>query len=189
MEFANKDYLFLLLLIIPYIIWFIMFRKKSEPTIRMADTYVFRFVDRSWKVILMPLQLILRIITFALLVVVLARPQTHDSMQNENIEGIDIMLAMDVSTSMLAEDLHDDSRNIKNRIEAAKTVAAEFIAKSMINNQQITVISRATSREEIGNDIYPPMKTSQHQVLHNVHPLGVNNHEVLYRRILGQMEY
>ncbi len=122
MEFANREYLLLLLLIIPYIIWYVMFRKKSEPTIRMADTFAFRYAPRSWKVMLMPVQPILRILAYTLLVVALARPQTHDSLKSETIEGIDMMLAMDVSTSMLAEDLSP------NRIEAAKKVAAEFIA-------------------------------------------------------------
>ena len=121
MEFANKEYLFLLLLIIPYLIWYVMFRKKSEPTIRMSDTFAFNYAPKSWRVKLMPLQLLLRIATFTLLVLVLARPQTSNSWKNKSVEGIDIMLAMDVSTSMLAEDLKP------NRIEAAKAVASEFI--------------------------------------------------------------
>lgn len=121
MEFANKEYLFLLMLIIPYLIWYVMYRKKSEPTLRMSDTFAFNYAPKSWRVRLMPLQLILRIITFILIVLVLARPQTSNSWKNKSVEGIDIMLAMDVSTSMLAEDLKP------NRIEAAKAVAAEFI--------------------------------------------------------------
>lgn len=133
--------MFLLLLIIPYIIWYVMFRKKSEPTILMADTNAFTFANRSWKVMLMPIQLLLRILTFTMLVMALARPQTHDSMQNESIEGIDIMLAMDVSTSMLAEDLRDDSRDIQNRLEAAKVVAAEFIAGRPNDNIGLTIFA------------------------------------------------
>ena len=121
MEFANKEYLFLLLLIIPYLIWYVMFRKKSEPTLRMSDTFAFNYAPKSWRVKLMPLQLLLRIITFTLIVIVLARPQTSNSWKNKSVEGIDIMLAIDVSTSMLAEDLKP------NRIEAAKAVASEFI--------------------------------------------------------------
>ena len=121
MEFANKEYLFLLLLIIPYLIWYVMYRKKSEPTIRMSDTFAFKYAPKSWRVRMMPLQLLLRIATFTLLVLVLARPQTSNSWKNKSVEGIDIMLAMDVSTSMLAEDLKP------NRIEAAKAVASEFI--------------------------------------------------------------
>jgi Ca-activated chloride channel family protein len=121
MEFANKEYLLLLLLIIPYLIWFLMYRKKSEPTMRMSDTRAYRYVSRSWKVTLMPLQLLLRLAVFTLLVLVLARPQTQNSWKDQTVEGIDIMLAMDVSTSMLAEDLKP------NRMEAAKKVASDFI--------------------------------------------------------------
>ena len=121
MEFANKEYLFLLLLIIPYLIWYVMFRKKSEPTLRMSDTFAFNYAPKSWRVRLMPLQLLMRIVTFTLIVIVMARPQTSNSWKNKSVEGIDIMLAIDVSTSMLAEDLKP------NRIEAAKAVAAEFI--------------------------------------------------------------
>ena len=121
MEFANKEYLFLLLLIIPYLIWYVMYRKKSEPTLRMSDTFAFNYAPKSWRVRLMPLQLLMRIVTFTLIVIVMARPQTSNSWKNKTVEGIDIMLAIDVSTSMLAEDLKP------NRIEAAKAVASEFI--------------------------------------------------------------
>jgi Ca-activated chloride channel family protein len=121
MEFANKEYLFLLVLVIPYIIWYAMYRKKSEPTMRMSDTFAFRYAPRSWRVTLMPILPVLRIVAFVALVVALARPQTHNSWKNQTVEGIDIMLAMDVSTSMLAEDLKP------NRMEAAKKVASDFI--------------------------------------------------------------
>ena len=102
MEFANKEYLLLLVLLIPYLIWYLMYRKKSEPTMRMSDTNAYRFAPRSWKVTLMPLQPLLRMAVFVLVVLVLARPQTQNSWKNQTVEGIDIMLAMDVSTSMLA---------------------------------------------------------------------------------------
>ena len=135
MEFANKEYLFLLLLMIPYIIWYLMYRKKSEPTIRMGDTSPFKYVGKSWRVRLMPLQLLLRLAVFTLVVIVLARPQTQNSWKNRTIEGIDIMLAMDVSTSMLAEDLKP------NRIEAAKQVAAEFISGRPDDNIGLTIFA------------------------------------------------
>ncbi len=135
MEFANKGFFLLLLLLIPYLVWFLMFRKKSEPTMRMSDTNAYRYAPRSWKVTLMPLQLLLRIATFVLVVIVLARPQTSNSWKNETVEGIDIMLAMDVSTSMLAEDLSP------NRIEAAKKVAAEFIAGRPDDNIGLTIFA------------------------------------------------
>ena len=135
MEFANKEYLFLLLLMIPYLIWYLMYRKKSAPTMRMSDTRAYRYAPRSWRVTLMPLQLLLRLAVFVLLVLVLARPQTQNSWKNETMEGIDIMLAMDVSTSMLAEDLKP------NRIEAAKQVAADFIIGRPNDNIGLTIFA------------------------------------------------
>jgi Ca-activated chloride channel family protein len=135
MEFANKEYLFLLLLLVPYIIWYMMYRKKTEPTIRMSDTHAYRFAPRSWKVVLMPIQLLLRVAVFVLLILILARPQTHHSWNNKSVEGIDIMLAMDVSGSMLAEDLKP------NRIEAAKQVAAEFIVGRPNDNIGLSIFA------------------------------------------------
>ena len=135
MEFANKEYLLLLLLIIPYLIWYVMYRKKTEPTMRMSDTFAFRYAPRSWKVTLMPLSMLLRILAFTMIVLVLARPQTQNSWSNKSVEGIDIMLAMDVSTSMLAEDLKP------NRIEAAKQVASEFIAGRPNDNIGLSIFA------------------------------------------------
>ena len=135
MEFANKEYLFLLILIIPYVIWYVMYRKKTEPTMRMSDTFAFRNAPKSWKVMLMPLSPLLRILAFTMIVLVLARPQTQNSWKNKTIEGIDIMLAMDVSTSMLAEDLKP------NRIEAAKQVAAEFISGRPNDNIGLSIFA------------------------------------------------
>ena len=135
MEFANKEYLFLLLLMIPYVIWYLMYRKKTEPTMQMSDTYAFRDAPKSWKVRLMPLSMLLRLLAFTMIVLVLARPQTQNSWKNKTIEGIDIMLAMDVSTSMLAEDLKP------NRIEAAKQVAAEFISGRPNDNIGLSIFA------------------------------------------------
>ena len=135
MEFANKEYFFLLLLTIPYIIWYVLYRKKSEPTIRIGDTFAFRYAPKSWKVRLMPIQPFLRILAFVLLVTALARPQTQNSWKNKSVEGIDIMLAMDISTSMLAEDLKP------NRIEAAKQVASEFISSRPNDNIGLTIFA------------------------------------------------
>ena len=125
----------MLLLIIPYLIWYVLYRKKTEPTMRMSDTFVFRYAPRSWKVTLMPLSMLLRILVFTMVVLVLARPQTHDSWASKTVEGIDIMLAMDVSTSMLAEDLRP------NRIEASKQVAAEFIIGRPNDNIGLTIFA------------------------------------------------
>ncbi len=135
MEFANKEYLLLLLLIVPYLLWYVLYRKKSEPTMRVANTAAYRYAPRSWKVLLMPSMLLLRLAAFVLLVIVLARPQTHNSWKHKTQEGIDIMLAIDVSTSMLAEDLKP------NRLEAAKAVAGEFISGRPDDNIGLTIFA------------------------------------------------
>lgn len=135
MEFANKEYFLLLLLLIPYILWYFLDNKKKEPTLRMSDTFAYLNAPKSWKVRLVNLPMLLRCLVFSLVVIVLARPQTHNSWGSKTVEGIDIMLAMDVSTSMLAEDLRP------NRMEAAKDVAAEFISGRPNDNIGLTIFA------------------------------------------------
>ncbi len=135
MEFANKEYFLLLLLIIPYVLWYFLYRKRSEPTIRMSDTYAFRDAPKSWRMRISNLPMLLRCLTYILVVLILARPQTHNAWNKKTVEGIDIMLAMDVSTSMLAEDLKP------NRMEAAKDVATEFISGRSNDNIGLTIFA------------------------------------------------
>jgi batA protein len=101
----------------------------------MGDTYAYQNAHRSWRVRIMHTPMLLRCITFLLIIFALARPQTHNSWDNKSVEGIDIMLAMDVSTSMLAEDLKP------NRIEAAKEVASEFISGRPNDNIGLTIFA------------------------------------------------
>lgn len=135
MEFANKEYFLLLLLLVPYLIWYMLYRKKSEPTMRMSDTFAYRYAPKSLRTRLMWLPMLLRIATFVLVVIILARPQTRNNWGSQTVEGIDIMLTMDVSTSMLAEDLKP------NRIEAAKNVATEFISGRPDDNIGLTIFA------------------------------------------------
>ena len=135
MEFANKEYFALLLLIVPYILWYFLYRKHSEPTMRMSDTNVYRMAPKSWRIRIIHMPMFLRCVAFVLLVCILARPQTHNSWDNKQVEGIDIMLVMDVSTSMLAEDLKP------NRMEAAKSVASEFISDRPNDNIGLTIFA------------------------------------------------
>ena len=114
MEFANKEYLLLLLLLIPYILWYFLHRRGSESTMRMADTFAYEYAAKSFRVKMIHLPMFLRCLTFTLVVIVLARPQTHSPITNDYSNGINIMLAMDVSTSMLSQDL------APNRMEVAK---------------------------------------------------------------------
>ena len=102
---------------------------------RMSDTQMYRFAPKSMRVRLIHLPMVLRCICYVLIVCAMARPQTHTSWDNKTVEGIDIMLAMDVSTSMLAEDLKP------NRIEAAKDVATEFISGRPNDNIGLTIFA------------------------------------------------
>ena len=135
MVFANIEYLFLLLLLIPYIVWYILKHKKNNATLQMSDTNIYRDIKKSYKIYLLYVPFILRIIVLSLVILILARPQTTNNWQNSEVEGIDIMLAIDVSTSMLAEDLKP------NRLEAAKDVAAEFISGRPNDNIGITLFA------------------------------------------------
>ena len=135
MVFANIEYLFLLVLLIPYVFWYFMKRKKTEPTLQVSTTRMYMNVPRSWRLYLLHAPFVLRVVAFVLLVLVLARPQTTDNWQNTEIEGIDIMMAVDVSTSMLAEDLKP------NRLEAAKLVASEFINGRPNDNIGLTIFA------------------------------------------------
>ena len=135
MEFASKGYFLLLLLLIPYILWYFLYRRKNEPTMRMSDTKQYLYAPKSLRVRLIHRPMFLRCVSFVLIVCAMARPQTHNSWDNKTVEGINIMLAMDVSTSMLAEDLKP------NRMEAAKDVAHEFISGRPNDNIGLTIFA------------------------------------------------
>ncbi len=135
MEFANKEYLLLGLLVIPYVLWYFLARRRNEPTMRVSDATVYEGVNRGWKTRLTHVPMLLRCLTWVLIVIVMARPQTHSSWDNRTTEGIDIMLALDLSTSMLAEDLRP------NRMEAAKNVAAKFISNRPNDNIGLTIFA------------------------------------------------
>lgn len=124
MEFVDKEYFLLLLLLVPYVLWYFMYRKRVEPTMRMSDTTKYIKAPKSLRMKLVHLPMALRCLAFIFIVFAMARPQTHsaNNWDNKQVDGIDIMLAMDVSTSMLAMDL------MPNRMEAAKAVANEFIS-------------------------------------------------------------
>ena len=121
MTFANSAYLLLILLVIPCIIWYVLRANRRRATLSVPSTSMYSGLRKSWKYYLIHVPFILDMLSIILLALILARPQTTDRWQDTEIEGIDIMLCVDVSTSMLAEDLKP------NRIEAAKQVASDFI--------------------------------------------------------------
>jgi len=135
MILANPYYLYLLLLIIPIIFWYILKRKKRYATLQVSNSFAFEGLKPSWKSRLEHVPFILRLFAFVMIVMVLARPQSTNSWSNVSTEGIDIVVALDISTSMLAEDLKP------NRLEAAKNVAASFINSRPNDNIGLVVFA------------------------------------------------
>jgi Ca-activated chloride channel homolog len=120
-HFAHPQY-FLLLLAVPLLIWWYFYRKTGYyATFSIPqDGGVFSH-EPTWRVRLMKLLPVLRIIAYTFIVFALARPQTELSDQEISTQGIDIILSLDISGSMLARDFQPD------RLEAAKKVAMQFI--------------------------------------------------------------
>ena len=135
MEFANSGYLLLLILLIPYLLWYFLCGKGKESTIKMSDTFAYQHISKSWRIRMIHLPMFLRCLVYTLVVIVLARPQTYNSWDNKDAEGIDIMLTMDISASMLTEDV------FPNRIEVAKEVASDFISGRPNDNIGLTIFA------------------------------------------------
>lgn len=121
-EFANPGYLYLLIIIPLLGVWYWYKHIHDQAKLQVSETKAFESGSLSVKQILYFGLYLFRVVAIALLIVALARPQTHMRRHDVTIEGIDIVLALDVSGSMLAMDLKPD------RLEAAKEVAKEFIS-------------------------------------------------------------
>lgn len=133
MTFANPAYFLLLLLLIPWIVWYFLFRSKSESHIQWASTEALRRVPHTWRTRLVHLPFFLRTVLYVLAVIILARPQTGSSWRTGQTEGIDIMMALDISTSMATPDISP------NRITAARDVALDFINNRPNDNIGLTL--------------------------------------------------
>ena len=119
--FASPDYFYLLLLIPAIVVWYVFRFRKSQPSIRVSSILPFLKISRGNKTWLFHGLFVLRMISMVLIIIALARPQSTSSHNDINVEGIDIVMAMDISGSMLAQDF------TPNRIEAAKEVGIDFI--------------------------------------------------------------
>ena len=134
MFFSKIGYLLLFIPLAAYIAWYILRERKLEPSLKTSTLSPFSHV-KSYKNYIIDLPFALRVIALSMVIIVLARPQSTDNWENTEVEGIDIMLAMDVSTSMMAMDL------TPNRIEAAKDVAADFINSRPNDNIGLTLFA------------------------------------------------
>jgi Ca-activated chloride channel family protein len=120
-EFVNPQIFWLLLLLPLLLLWFFWKRKQQTAVLKISSLKGFT-TPKNWLSKLRPLLLVLRLITIALIIVAMARPRTVDETTRiKTTKGIDIVIAIDVSASMLARDLKP------NRLEALKVVASRFI--------------------------------------------------------------
>ena len=119
--FGNPGFLFLLLVIPLLVAWYFYRRRKQTADLQMSTTEGFAQVGRNLKFYIYHGLSVLRLLAVALLIIALARPQTSLRRQDISVEGIDLVIALDISGSMLAMDFKPD------RLEAAKDLAIEFI--------------------------------------------------------------
>lgn len=153
-SFANPGFLWLLLLL-PPLAWYLWyFRNKYRASVRFYSMTQFNTSIHGLKWFLAIFNPYLRILALAFFIVAMARPQTSSSWQDISSEGIDIVISLDISTSMLAEDLKP------NRLEASKDVAIDFIDERPNDRIGLVVFS--------GESFTQCPLTTDHDVLKNL---------------------
>ena len=135
MTFLHPELLWLLLLLPALLIIYIVWRRRQHASLRVPSLLFLRDMRGGLRVYLRHSLFVLRLIALGLIIVALARPQSSSSWSEDRVEGIDIMLTMDISTSMLAMDFQP------NRVEAAKEVAMRFIANRPNDNIGLVVFA------------------------------------------------
>lgn len=135
MQFANPGMLWLLLVCIPLAGWWIWRRRSSHPSLQISTTGPFRKLGRPARQYGLYAMDVLRVLCLVCLIVCLARPQTRDAWRTSRTEGTDMVIALDISSSMLARDFRPD------RLEAAKKIAANFINGRETDNMGLVVFA------------------------------------------------
>jgi len=155
LHFADPEYLWLLLLIPAMVAWYWYRLRHYSVPMQLSSTSVFKKTTKGWKHYFRFSLFGFRMLAVSLLILALARPQTSMNRQDISVEGIDIMLATDISSTMLAEDLRP------NRLEAAKEVAVEFISSRPDDRIGLVVFS--------GESFTQCPLTSNHALLINLY--------------------
>ena len=121
-SFNDPEFFYLFLVLIPMLVWYVWKQKKAGASIQFSSDMGFARIPKSWKYYFRHSVFVLQLVSMSFLIVALARPQSSNSWSNVTTEGIDIVIALDISSSMLAMDFKP------NRLEAAKDVATQFIS-------------------------------------------------------------
>jgi len=120
--FAYPKFFYLLLILVPYIVWYIFKHNQANPSIQVSTVQAVINAPKTLRYYLRHLLFVLRNLVLVALIIILARPQTTNKWQDISTEGIDIVMTMDISSSMLARDFKPD------RLEASKELASQFIS-------------------------------------------------------------
>ena len=134
-SFAHPWMLWLLLLIPFLVFWHFGKQKKKRSTLILSSLEGLPKKNGRGKARFIPILFWFRMFSIAFIIIALARPQTYNINEQINSEGIDIVLSIDISGSMLAQDLKP------NRIEAAKKVAEEFITSRLTDRIGLVTFS------------------------------------------------
>lgn len=153
-EFANKEWLWALLIVPVLLGWYIIRYSNSRALISMPSLNFFKDSKTSLKEILSHSLVGLKLLSLSLLILAMTRPQSSSSWQDVSTEGIDIVLALDISGSMLAEDFKP------NRLEASKEVAMKFIDERPNDRMGLVIYS--------GESFTQCPLTTDHAVLKNL---------------------
>src|SRR5690554_478232 len=120
-EFVNPEYFWLFLILPLLVLWYLWKRKKQTASLKISSIQGFK-TGKNWLAKLKPILLVLRLLAISAIIIAMARPRTVDeTTRTKTTRGIDIIMSMDLSASMLARDLKP------NRLEALKTTVAHFI--------------------------------------------------------------
>ena len=120
--FAYPNLLYLLLFIPAFVAWYVYKHKDFKASLQISSLAAFANASKTLRVYLRHLPFALRMLAFTFAILVIARPQSFNVTQNIETEGIDIMISLDISSSMLAQDFKPD------RLEAAKDIAIQFVS-------------------------------------------------------------
>jgi Ca-activated chloride channel homolog len=133
--YQNPEMFYLLLGLIPIAAWYILRYRRNTASLQISSTAPLAKTPVTARHIFRHLPFLLQLMAMALFIVVLARPQSSTRWENTTTEGIDIMISLDISTSMLAMDFQP------NRLEAAKKVAMEFISGREFDRMGLVVFA------------------------------------------------
>lgn len=155
-SFASPQWLYLLMLVPALVVWYVFRHKKLHPSLRLPEAGMLARIPKSPRVAFRHTLFVLRMLTLLVLIVAMARPQSSSRGQNVTVEGIDIVISLDISGSMLARDFRPD------RMEAAKELAAEFIKSRQGDRIGLVIFS--------GESFTQVPLTTDHNVVLNMLP-------------------